>query len=496
MSCNKSESRLTAKEFLVNCLLGLQHTFAMMGGSVIVPLLTGYEPSMALIASGVGTIIFHFCVQRKIPVFLGSSFTFIAAINNIRQYGAERGWSHQETMGSQMVGILATGLMYFIFAIITYYAGPQKIQKLFPPVVVGPIILVIGMILAPTVINSNIVQHYDGPNATMKSYEAWIVALSTTLIMVVVSIFGTGIWKSLPVIFGMVGGYLVAACFGIIDYQKIVDAHWIIFEPEAFMKAFGYYKYIRFDWNSVISMAPLSIVTFMEHIGDITSTGAVVGKDFFASPGLHRSSIGDAFALFSAALLGGPPVTTYSENTGVLAITRNYNPTLMVYAAVFAIILGIISKFGGILASVPGPVLGGAAMLLFGMISSMGLKVLIDNKVDLTSTKNMIVTSMIMIIGLGFNGGGVKVDIGSVNINALAICTITGMILNFVLPENFSFCNCRKKGQEEELPKDSEEASDCEDPEDLEVEPIILDSSSSTTNDALELPEEQSTEKL
>ena len=425
------------RRYSLNAILGVQHLFAMMGSNILVPIITGLRPSISLVSAGIGTTCFHFLAKRKVPVFLGSSFSFVSAMLAIADLGAKRGWTHDEVIGRQMVGVIMSGILYFLFALIAFLAGAERVKKLFPPVVVGPIIVVIGMTLAPTVIKSNIVDQYT-PDATghanMKDYEAWTIALVTALVIVIVAIFAKGIFKVFPVLFGIVAGYIVSAAFQVIDYSKITDEYWILFQPEAFKQTFGFYKHLGWDWSVVLMIAPISIVTFMEHLGDITTNGAVCGQNFMADPGLHCTLFGDGVAVCIAGFLGGPPVTTYGENTGVLALTKNYNPKVILIAAIYSLCLGIISKFGGILASVPGPVIGGASMIMFGMIASMGLKVLVDNNVDFSLTKNMMITALILVIGLGFSGGGVNAHIKDVQISPLAIATVAGIILNLILP--------------------------------------------------------------
>ena len=424
----------TWKTYAKNTVLGFQHVFAMMGSNILVPLITNLPPYISLVTAGLGTIVFHFVTQRKVPVFLGSSFSFVTAMLNIQQYGKDRGWSHDKQIGHQMVAIILSGILYFIFSGLTYVVGPHRVRKAFPPVVVGPVIIVIGMTLAPTVISSYIVGQYTGEGAIMKSYEAWIVALVTALVIIVISIFGRGFLQSVPVLLGIVVGYIFSAIFGIIDYKKITDAHWIIFEKAALEETFGFYKNLGWDWSCIVMLSPIAIVTFMEHMGDITTNGAVVGKNFFEDPGLHMTLLGDGIAVCLAGFLGGQPVTTYGENTGVLALTHNYNPKLILLAGIFALCLGLLTKIGGILASVPGPVIGGASMVMFGMIAAMGLKVMVDNQVDFTNSRNMMISALILVIGLGFSAGNVDISIGDISISPLAICTVVGIILNFILP--------------------------------------------------------------
>lgn len=418
------------KRYGKNTVLGIQHVFAMMGATIVVPMLTGMNSSVALITAGLGTIAFFFITGRKVPVFLGSSFAYLAAIQAVFAYGDGLGWDYSATMGRLSIAIMCAGAVYLLLSLITYFVGAERIKKLFPPIVVGPVIVVIGMTLAPSVISSNIV------GAAMFTWQAWTIALVTAAIIIGVSIFAKGFFKVVPILFGILGGYVLSMCLGVVDWTKITGSNWVIFEPQAFMSAFGFIGQMRFDWTVILMIMPIAIVTFMEHLGDITTNGAIVGKNFFVDPGLHRTLLGDGVATMLAGFLGGPPNTTYGENTSVLAMTKNYDPKLLVLAACFAIVLGVFSKFGGVLASVPSPVIGGASMILFGMIASMGLKVLVDNHVDFTNTRNLIIVALILVIGLGFAAGGVKVAIGTVQISPLAICTVVGIVLNLILPKS------------------------------------------------------------
>jgi uracil permease len=428
----------TRKQYAINAVFGIQHMFAMMGANILIPIVCGLNPSIALLASGLGTIIFHFIAKRKVPVYLGSSGAFISAILSITAYGARKGLTRDETLGRQMVAVIISGILYFLFAAIARFAGPQRIQRLFPPIVVGPIVVVIGLTLAATVISSYIVQCYTpdaAGEAPMKAYAVWVTALVTAVVIVCMSLFARGLLKSLPVLFGIIAGYICGACFGIIDYSVITGAPWVIFEPAAARSLFGFYRHIKWDWSVIAMLSPLSIVTLMEHFGDITTNGAVVGCDFFDDPGADCTLLGDGIAVCIAGFLGGLPVTTYSENTGVLALTRNYNPKILVIAASYAIALGIFTKFGGVLTSVPGPVIGGASIILFGTVTAMGLKVLVDQRVDFTQQRNLVIVAVVLVFGIGFSAAGVDAHIAEIAISPLAIATVSGVLLNLVLKE-------------------------------------------------------------
>ena len=433
------------KRYALNFLLGVQHVLAMMGSNVLVPLITGLNPSIAIFSAGICTICFHFIAQRKVPTFLGSSFSFVSAMQqNQAKFTDKLGNVTEQDLkdkviAGQQVAVVMTGVLYCIYSLIVYFVGPTRVKKIFPPIVVGPVIMVIGLTLAPSVISSYIVANYTPDPETgkqnMKTYAVWLIVAITALIILAVSTLARGIWTSFPVLFGIIGGYIVSACFQVIDYSKITDAYWVLFEPGCLKETFSFYKKMNWDWNSIAMICPISIVTFMEHLGDITTNGAVVGKNFFEDPGLHFTLLGDGVALFIAGFLGGPAITTYGENTGVLAITKNYNPKLILLAGIIAAVIGVLTKIGGVITSIPGPVIGGASMIMFGIIATMGMKVLIINQVNITKAKNMMIAALIVTIGLGFTAGGVVVSIEGINISPLAICTIVGVLLNVILPE-------------------------------------------------------------
>ena len=303
-------------------VLAFQHVFAMMGSNILVPMVSGLPISNSLFSAGLATVIFHFVTKRKVPVFLGSSFAFLSSLALFEG-------SQPERMGKIFIGTLSTSIVYYIFATIFFFVGADRIKKLFPPIVIGPIIMVIGLTLAPSVIKSNIADQYQGENPAMSAAAAWVTALLTTVTIIVVNLFGFKFMKTIPILLGIIVGYITGACFGIVDASVIVDSPWILFQPEALKQSFSFYSHIAFDVKSIVNFAPLAIVTLMEHFGDITTNGAIVGTNFFEDPGVHRTVLGDGIALTTAALLGGPPITTYGENTGVLAITRQYNPKLL-----------------------------------------------------------------------------------------------------------------------------------------------------------------------
>lgn len=395
-------------------VLGLQHMVAMFGATILVPLLTGLDPSVALISAGIGTWIFHLSSKLMVPVFLGSSFAFIPPIIA----AAEGGGSY----GEIGIGILFAGLVYLAMAGLVMLIGPRFIRKIFPPIVTGPVIAVIGITLAPVAIGN--------------AETEWLIAIVTLLATIVAAIYFRGIFKMLPVLIGFIVGFFFAWFWSAVtDYSlpfdALRDADWLAW-PNFVTGDLG------FDWHVIALIAPVAFVTMIEHVGDILANGRVVGKDFFKEPGVHRTLMGDGLATSVAGLLGGPPNTTYSENTGVLAVTRVYDPMVLRIAAIFAILLGFIPKFGGLLRSVPVSVLGGLSVVLFGMIAAVGLRTLVEGQVDFTKVRNMIIAGLILVFGLGISGLSAPLAITfgdtSIQISGLALGAVVGVVANLILP--------------------------------------------------------------
>ncbi len=422
--------------------LSLQHLFAMFGATVLVPLLTGLNPAMALVAAGLGTLLFHLVTKGIVPVFLGSSFAFIAAISAVVK--PNNGPIIPENVPLAQGGIIVAGLLYLVFALLAYYVGPAKIKKLFPPVVTGPVIIVIGIGLSSIAIGDSTSLADLSKVIDANTGMSILIALFTLAAVVVSSVFTKGFFKLVPILIGLAAGYLfcvILHLFGVykMDFTPITNASWFNV-PFGTTDANGvpFFSLPAFDFGVILSIAPIALVTFMEHIGDITTNGAVVGKDFFQNPGLHRTLIGDGLATALAGLMGGPPNTTYSENTGVLATTKNYNPTLLRGAAVFAIILGFVGKFGAILQTIPSPVKGGIEIVLFGMIAAIGIRTLAESKLDFTNSRNLIIVAVILVLGLGIGAlGGIVLKIGSqsLTISGLFIAVIVGVLANALLPD-------------------------------------------------------------
>ncbi len=389
-------------------VLGLQHTVAMFGATVLVPLLTGLNPSVALVSAGAGTLLFHLITGGRVPVFLGSSFAFIAPM----VAASKAGFSVAAIGG----GIAAAGLVYAVMALIVTAIGSERVRQVFPPVVTGPVIVVIGLTLAPVAIDM--------------ATKGWLLAIVTLAAAIVAAVFFHGLFKMLPILVGVTVGYVVALFTGAVDLTPVREAAWV---------GLPAFTWARFEPGAVFLIAPVAFVTVMEHIGDILTNGRVVGRDFFKEPGLHRTLLGDGAATALAGLIGGPANTTYSENTGVLAVTKVYDPSILRIAAVFAILLGFSPKLAAVLQTLPAGVLGGISILLFGMIASVGIRTLSEAQIDFTHSRNMIVVALILVLGLG----GAVADLGTISVagaevplqaSGMALAALVGVIVNLLLP--------------------------------------------------------------
>ena len=414
-----------------NLLLGIQHLFAMFGSTVLVPILTGLDPNVALFTAGLGTLIFHLCTKGKVPVFVGSSFAFIGVIQiTACMYGGvDAGAANYTSLSAYQAafpyvtgGIIVAGALYLVLALLVKLFGVERVTSFFPPVVTGPMIVVIGLTLAPTAFDNILASTTAVPDVL---WMRWVIAISVVATMIIVSIFCKGFFKLVPIVFGIAVGYLVAAIMGQVDFSVFSTGSLGISAPNFFLP--------KFDLSAILIIAPTTLVTFMEHIGYITTNGAVVGKNFMKDPGLHRTLLGDGLATMAAGCLGGPANTTYSENTGVLAVTKNYNPTTLRIAAVFAMLMSFLGVFQTFLSSIPGPVMGGVSIILFGMISAVGMRTLVEAQLDFTHSRNLMIVAVMLVSGLGLSGGIQITE--SFTISNIAICAILGVILNKVLPE-------------------------------------------------------------
>jgi uracil permease len=401
--------------------LGLQHMFAMFGATVLVPVLTGLSMSATLLFAGLGTLIFHFLTKLKVPAFLGSSFAFIGGYAAVAGSPGTDGF-HPELLPYACIGVFAAGLVYFILAGLFAAFGAKKVMRFFPPIVTGPIIIAIGLTLSGSAIN----------NCT----QNWWIALLAMAIIIVCNIWGKGMIKIIPILLGVLGSYLVAACFGLCDFSAVKEAAWIGVPFQWQNTAFNVLKHP--EWGTVltavIAIVPISLATMMEHIGDMCAISSTTGINYLEDPGLHRTLMGDGLATALASLFGAPANTTYGENTGVLNLTKVYDPRVIRIAACFAIILSFCPKFSALIASMPASVIGGVSLVLYGMISAVGVRNIVENKVDFTASRNVIIAALILVLAIGITYGPGKIDLGFTQLSGLAVAALVGIILNAVLP--------------------------------------------------------------
>lgn len=407
-------------------ILGFQHVFAMFGATVLVPLLTGLSVSVTLFCAGIGTIWFYIITKRKIPIFLGSSFAFIAAFGSIAN-------GDKELMPYATLGVVCAGLIYVVLAILFAIFGAKKVMKLFPPVVTGPVIILIGLILAATAVSS--------------ASANWILAVIAIAIVICVNLFGKGMIKILPILIGILGAYVVGCIvtaikpdlFGLpwIDWSPLVGSKIVDVPP------FVEYTPLRFLFgaqafdsaiatNAIVTFVVVALAAMVEHIGDICAIGATCGKNFIADPGLTRTLLGDGIGTSIAGLFGGPANTTYSENTGVVALTKVYDPKVMLIAAIMTIILSFVSIFDAFINTIPWSIIGGISMVLYGMISATGVRTIVENRVDFTNMRNILVAALILVCGLGFNAH--PLVIGRLTFGGLAVAAVVGIVVNAILP--------------------------------------------------------------
>lgn len=410
-------------------ILGIQHTLAMFGATVLVPALTGLNTSITLFCAGLGTLLFHWVTKKKVPVFLGSSFAFMAGIMAIIGDSRMGDPDFMEKLASVKGALIIAGLVYVLFAGLIKIFGYEKVNKLLPPIVTGPIIIVIGLRLSGTAINSAF--YYNG-EFSLKSVLVTVVILT---VVICVSIFAKGIFNLMPILFAIIAGYLVCLPLGFCDFTAVREAHFLSFMDKDIVAQLLCIPQFKLD--AILAIAPIALVTMIEHVGDITTNGAVVGKNFMVDPGVHRTILGDGLATALAGLLGGPANTTYGENTGVLAVTKVYDPSVIRIAAVFAMILGIFGKFGGFITSIPSPVTGGISIVLYGMISAVGVRILINSRLNFGNSRNLLVAAIILVLGIGCDSIPVY---GAVTISGLALAAVVGIILAFILPEGTTAC--------------------------------------------------------
>ena len=430
----KKEAIYDARELGVPkmLLLGLQHMFAMFGATILVPILVnsyfngeGLSIQVTLICAGIGTLFFHLCTKLKVPAFLGSSFAFLGGFNTVANLdtGIFKDMSMGEKLPYACGGIVVAGALYLVLALVVKLVGVKRVMRFLPPVVTGPIIICIGLSLAPSAVNN--------------AKTNWILAIIAFAVIVIFNIWGKGMFKIIPILMGVVISYIVAFILfkcgvhnpdgsAIFTFKAVKDAGWVDLPP---------FQLCKFNITSILVMAPIALATMMEHIGDISAISATTGNNFIKDPGLHRTLIGDGLATAFAAAFGGPANTTYGENTGVLELSRVYDPRVVRLAAVYAILLSFSPKVAECIGSLPASIIGGVSFMLYGMISAIGVRNVVENKVDFTKSRNLIVAAVILVSGLGF-GNGITFTVAgtSITLTSLAIAAILGIALNAILP--------------------------------------------------------------
>lgn len=405
-------------------ILGIQHLFAMFGATILVPALTGLPVSTTLLFAGLGTLVFHLLSKRTVPAFLGSSFAFIGGYMSVKQLGVEMGLSETLALGYACMGVFCAGICYFIMAALIKWFGTHKVMRFFPPVVTGPMVIAIGLTLSGSAIT----------NCTSN----WLLAITAIVVVIGVSIWGRGIIKIIPILLGVVASYTLAAVMGEVDFSSLSDAAWfgLPFSRETSVLAVFDNVDSTLLLSSIIAIVPIAFATIMEHIGDMCAISSTVGKDFLANPGLHRTLMGDGLATALASLFGAPANTTYGENTGVLNLTRVFDPAVIRLAACFSILLSFCPKFACLIGLMPAATIGGVSLILYGMISSVGVRNLVESHVDFSSSRNVFVAALILVLAIGVKyGAGDSVAIGSIHLSGLAIAALVGIVLNAILPE-------------------------------------------------------------
>ena len=428
---NRNGVIYNAKELGVGktLVLGLQHMFAMFGATVLVPILTGLSVSATLLFAGIATLFMHLVTGRKVPVFLGSSFAFLGGYAAVKAAGSAIGMTDRVSLVYACVGVACAGLMYLILALVCKVWGSKNVMKFFPPVVTGPIIIAIGLNLAPSAIN----------NCTTN----WLVAIFAIAVVIVCNIWGKGMIKIIPILIGVVSSYVLAL---IVDpavragvVEKVAGAAWFGLPFKGEDTVFGLLFSGNVNWqflvSAVITIVPIAFATMMEHVGDISAIGGTVGRNFIEDPGLHRTLIGDGVGTAIASLFGAPANTTYGENTGVLALTNVYDPFVIRLAAIYAIVLSFCPKFAALIEAMPSATIGGVSLILYGMISAIGVRNVVENKTNFQESRNVIIAALILglAIGISYSAAG-AISFGSISFSGLAVASIVGIVLNAVLP--------------------------------------------------------------
>ena len=401
---------------LKDSIVGAQMLFVAFGALVLVPLLTGLDPNVALFTAGAGTLLFQFITRRKVPIFLASSFAFIAPII----YGVQA-WGIPGTL----CGLAAAGILYIVLSLIISIKGTAVLERILPPIVTGPVIMVIGLILAPVAVHMALGKTGDGSTVLVPENTALLIAMISLTTTVVVSIFSKGMLRLIPILCGIVVGYIISIPLGLVDFTPVKQAPWIAMPNFTFP-----------EWNlqAILYILPVAIAPAIEHFGDILAIGSVTGKNYIEDPGIHKTLLGDGLATSLASILGGPPNTTYSEVTGAVALIKIFNPGIMTWAAIFAIILSFVGKVGAILQTIPVPVMGGILVLLFGTIMVVGINSLIKARVDLMQPRNMVIVAITVVFGIG----GMTFSVGEFTLKGIGLAGIIGVLLNLILPNKSS----------------------------------------------------------
>jgi uracil permease len=394
-------------------LQGAQMLFVAFGALVLMPLITGLDTSVALFTAGIGTLLFQLVTKRQVPIFLASSFAFIAPI----LYGVQT-WGIPATMG----GLMVSGLIYVLLGVTVKIRGVGFIHQLLPPVVVGPVIMIIGLGLAPMAVNMALGKTGDGSVQLINTNTALIISLASLSTTILVASFAKGVARLMPILAGIIVGYSLSLFFDVVDFTPVQQAAWL---------SMPNFVAPEFHWQAILFMIPVAIAPAVEHIGDILAISNVTGKDYIKKPGLHRTLAGDGIATMAASAFGGPPNTTYSEVTGAITLTKSFDPRIMTWTAITAIILAFVGKLGALLQTIPVPVMGGIMCLLFGSIAAVGLNTLIRNQVDLSEPRNLSIVAVTLVFGIG----GMAFGIGSFSLTGISLCGIIAILMNMILPK-------------------------------------------------------------
>lgn len=430
MSAKSENEQLNQKEAVYDAaqlgvpkmlVLGIQHLFAMFGATVLVPTLTGLSVSATLLFAGLGTLLFHFLSKGKVPAFLGSSFAFLAG------YGAIAPNGEKELLPYACLGVVFAGLLYLVLAALVKIFGVNKVMKFFPPVVTGPIIIAIGLTLSKSAVDN------CGSN--------WLIALVAIIVVVICNIWGKGMIRIIPIILGVIASYLVATAMGKVDFTAVKEAAWVGLPVDYENTVFYIFKNpdTSLMVNAIITILPIALATMVEHIGDISAISSTTGKNYMKDPGLHRTLCGDGLATVLASLFGAPANTTYGENTGVLSLSKVYDPKVIRIAAYFAVILSFSPKFAALIGSIPQATCGGVSLVLYGMIAAVGVRNVVENKVDFSKSRNVIIAALILVLSIGINysSGAISFSFSAVTISLSGLATgaLVGIVLNAILPE-------------------------------------------------------------